>query len=328
MALVGVQTPVFLVQLIVAGIGASLAVWTWVVFRLLQAQPVVRYDRRRRVPWRAIDVVIVAVFFLTFPVLLAGLGTKLFHLDPTPQRPGKLADSARDRDDATEDEGEEGDRAHLLVVLLRDARERKDAAGRLGILLLCVFSGVIVAPIVEEMVFRVILQGWMEAAENGARKHLRALRRLVPGAAPVVLTSLIFAVLHYREPTTPPGARYLTYMLAIDAVAKLVTLALAVGLVRGRVGATAADLGIRWERLGSDVGLGLLACLAVAAPIFAMQIVLSSLLPDSVPDPIPLFFFAASLGFLYYRTHRIVPSIVTHMALNATSLAMAWWIYG
>jgi membrane protease YdiL (CAAX protease family) len=30
------------------------------------------------------------------------------------------------------------------------------------------------------------------------------------------------------------------------------------------------------------------------------------------------------LGLLYYRTHRIVPSVVLHMSLNLTTLAMAW----
>jgi membrane protease YdiL (CAAX protease family) len=39
-------------------------------------------------------------------------------------------------------------------------------------------------------------------------------------------------------------------------------------------------------------------------------------------DPIPLFFLALGLGYVYRRTHRIVPCIVMHAAFNAFSLSM------
>ena len=39
-----------------------------------------------------------------------------------------------------------------------------------------------------------------------------------------------------------------------------------------------------------------------------------------------LFFFALALGTLYYRTHSVVAPIVLHMALNVTSLTMAWFL--
>ena len=38
------------------------------------------------------------------------------------------------------------------------------------------------------------------------------------------------------------------------------------------------------------------------------------------PDPAALFFLALLLGYVYQRTHRIVPCIVTHMLFNAASL--------
>ena len=37
-------------------------------------------------------------------------------------------------------------------------------------------------------------------------------------------------------------------------------------------------------------------------------------------DPIPLFLLAIGLGYLYQRTHRIVPCIVLHFLLNLCSL--------
>jgi len=96
-------------------------------------------------------------------------------------------------------------------------------------------------------------------------------------------------------------------------------------LLRAGFGATVADLGWVREKLLADVGLGLLAFAAVAAPTYAAMFLLGSLLPAYLaPDPFVLFPFALVLGTLYYRTHRIVPAIVLHMSLNATSLAMAW----
>lgn len=40
------------------------------------------------------------------------------------------------------------------------------------------------------------------------------------------------------------------------------------------------------------------------------------------PDPIPLFLLAAGLGFVYQRTHRILPCIVVHFLLNVSSLVI------
>jgi membrane protease YdiL (CAAX protease family) len=40
--------------------------------------------------------------------------------------------------------------------------------------------------------------------------------------------------------------------------------------------------------------------------------------------PIPLFPFALILGYVYQRTHRIWPSLIAHLLLNATSLVTLW----
>jgi len=40
------------------------------------------------------------------------------------------------------------------------------------------------------------------------------------------------------------------------------------------------------------------------------------------PAPVPLFFFALGLGYLYHQTHRILPSIIVHMLLNACTMLM------
>ena len=42
------------------------------------------------------------------------------------------------------------------------------------------------------------------------------------------------------------------------------------------------------------------------------------------PDWVPLTFLAAGMGYLYQRTHRLVPSLIVHAGLNALSMWMLW----
>ncbi|MFT7642674.1 MAG: membrane protease YdiL (CAAX protease family), partial [Pirellulaceae bacterium] len=42
------------------------------------------------------------------------------------------------------------------------------------------------------------------------------------------------------------------------------------------------------------------------------------------PDPIPLFFLSIGIGYVYQRTHRILPCILIHMLLNGFSILLLW----
>jgi len=264
------------------------------------------YEWRRRVPWGAIDLLVV---FLAYGCLVAGISmgaSAWFGLEPVT--------------DSTPRAGEGLEAAHPLMILMNEDPS-------VWTLLLCGAVAVLVAPIVEEFFFRLLLQGWLESAERRLRRWVPAARRLVPGVAPIVLASLLFASLHYRieAPVTEP--RRLIIAFVAGALASLLTMAAAIILVWLRCGATARDFGFVPEKLPADVGLGLLAFLALAAPIYLLQVDLRLWLPTHpVVDPITLFFFAMALGTLYYRTHRIVPSVVAHMALNTTSLIWAWYV--
>ena len=72
-----------------------------------------------------------------------------------------------------------------------------------------------------------------------------------------------------------------------------------------------------------DVVIGLVAFAAVTAPILVFFAAIKQLAPAVVLDPLPIFLLAIVLGLLYYRTHRILPSIVLHAAFNATSVLIA-----
>ena len=121
------------------------------------------------------------------------------------------------------------------------------------------------------------------------------------GSGPIVLTSLLFAA-------SPLPGRYAADRPALPG--------LSAGGRRGRpgcwssplpwpgcgwhAGATAADLGWCAENGSADVKLGLAAFLAVAVPVYAVQMTCVPtvcLLPQYIaPDPVPLFFFALALG--------------------------------
>lgn len=57
-------------------------------------------------------------------------------------------------------------------------------------------------------------------------------------------------------------------------------------------------------------------------PVFASAFLFAMAHFSQGPAPVPLFFFALGLGFLYWYTQRIVPSIVVHFCLNLWSVAL------
>jgi len=294
------------VGLPVLGLG-SLAVWAVVADRLRRGEPVVPYEPRRQVPWGAGHVLAVVLTFLAVARLVAQSSALWFPVDRAER--GSSPEVAA----VTEKEPQ---RAHPLVIAL-------EAEPGLAAVLVAVAAGAAAAPLSEEFFFRLLLQGWLEKVERRWRRRFAVLRRLALGLLPVLVVSCGFALLHFHKATTIADPRGYLRGVALEAAARLVTLALAVWLLRSTVGATARDLGFVPARFWADVRLGLLAFLAVLVPIYLLQFCLLHVLPKTIsPDPISLFFFTLLLGLLYFRTHRIVPSMVLHMALNGTSLAM------
>lgn len=278
-------------------------VWTLVGVRLWRRQAVLPCQPRRPVPWHGIDLLLV----LACSIVLSAAAQQaiLAILRPEMTRPPRIFNA------------EEASPAHVIARLL-------ESAGPWGILA-CVVAAGVVAPIAEEFLFRVLLQGWLETVERRLWPQMPALRRWLPRAAlPIVLTSLLFGMMHFRVAAPPEHPIYMLAKLIGVSVVSLLTMLFAVVWLRGRVGATAADLGWAPERFWPDVRLGLTAFAGLAGPVYGLQAAAGWLLPKQVaPDPVTLFFFALALGTLYFRTHRIVPAITLHMSLNVASLTMA-----
>lgn len=289
-------------------LGACLAVWTLVVLRVGRGKPVVPYQPRVAVPWSGIDVLVVFLVYVAAPMTVMRWTVWYFDL-------GAAGTPVTDQAATPHTE-------HPAARVLMES-------GNPWALALCVVTVVVVAAIIEEFLFRLVLQGWLEAVERRLSRRMPQLRRTVPGASTLLISSILFALLHYREPAPPMDLRRIVLGMGVQAVMSLVTLAIAVVLLRFRTGATLEDLGIVPRMAGKDVKLGLATFFAVFPFVYLVNFVAHTLLPaDVVADPIPILFLALALGTLYCRTHRIVPAIVLHMAFNASGVAIALTVAG
>jgi membrane protease YdiL (CAAX protease family) len=173
--------------------------------------------------------------------------------------------------------------------------ERQPDAASISVAVVVV---VLVAPLVEEYLFRVLLQGWLEKAAV-CRSPMQSL--LVGGAS------------------DSPSA----------AVAEAEGAA-------GSGGAAPSTAQHDASRGGSD-GQGDIAAYPSAAapeaqpedakpppswPIAASAAIFSVMHITHGLDWIPLFPLALGLGYLYQRTHRLLPCLLVHLLLNGCSLAV------
>lgn len=148
--------------------------------------------------------------------------------------------------------------------------------------LICVFTAALVAPLVEEFLCRVLLQGWLERA--------------------FVATSMKDALF--------PGLSLADEVASHEDGAHVH----AAGQGPAAEGATlGAEPPVEDPVEQRRPGPG---------PIVISALLFAGLHLGHGPDPIPLFVLALGLGYLYQRTHRILPCVVLHFLVNAFSLAL------
>jgi membrane protease YdiL (CAAX protease family) len=147
------------------------------------------------------------------------------------------------------------------------------ASPDLGLFLLLLVTAAVVAPLFEELIFRVVLQGFLE----------KAIRFRGP-----------MHELFFGEAQSLPAAPL----------------------------ESAADNGLNCgpaTQLQPELrGLSAWLPIAISSAIFAL------LHYSHGPDWIPLFFLALGMGYLYQRTHRLLPSLIVHGLLNSFSMSMLW----
>jgi len=273
-------------------------VWITVGVCLWRGKPVLPRQPRRPVPWKGIDLLAVLIVWQVLEMLAAGL---VFGFLGSPVGDASKAAATNE---------------HPIALLM--------ASGNVWLLLVSGISALLVAPIFEEFIFRVLFQGWLESAFGRLRWVVGGIGRWSV-VAPVLVSSLLFSMIHHREAVPPLNVWVLAWVFLVVSAVRVTIMILAIVFLRFARGASAVDFGWSPSRCFSDFGLGVLAFAASALPIFAILVGLKTLFPGSpLNDPLALLPLAVALGIVYYRTHRIVPVIALHMSLNFTSLTVAW----
>jgi membrane protease YdiL (CAAX protease family) len=152
-------------------------------------------------------------------------------------------------------------------------------------LAVAVFFAVVVAPLAEEFLFRAFLQGWLESSA-WKQALMRAFERSRRVEAPADVMPIDF------DAASLDGAPI------VD------------GVPQTAVSGPAIDELATYVPARPDY-LAILVSSAVFAALHA----------SNWPAPIPLFFLALILGYLYHRTHRLLPCIVVHLLFNGLSVA-------
>jgi membrane protease YdiL (CAAX protease family) len=165
-------------------------------------------------------------------------------------------------------------------------------------------AAAVVAPIFEELIFRVLLQGFLEKAfvfRGRARELL--LGGTWPAeqfaAMPVAATESSIAAPVYSSGVPLPDINPFTPSAIVTEPPALADFA----------GAS------QQRELGG---------LAAWLPIGTASLIFALMHYTHGPDWVALTLLAAGMGYLYQRTHRLVPSLVVHTLLNSLSMLGLW----
>ncbi|MDR2116335.1 MAG: CPBP family intramembrane metalloprotease [Planctomycetaceae bacterium] len=198
------------------------------------------------------------------------------------------------------------------------------------ILFVAFFCGVLTAPLTEEFLFRLLFQGWLEKKSNDWRKicryseyfSLRLLRFLfLPEFFSIFIVSFLFALAHGGKRTEQPVDVQFYSMIGIGIV-NLFLFCFGIFYLAVIRGVPIRAFLFRANRIFYDLCIALGTFLIFSPFIFSLHWLLRNNFPDSVTDPIPLFFFSIILGVLYFRTGRLFPCIMLHAFLNGFSLTV------
>jgi membrane protease YdiL (CAAX protease family) len=182
---------------------------------------------------------------------------------------------------------------HAIQALLLHFTEQKELSNHplvkmvtsdephLGVFVLACITAVIVAPICEEILYRLMLQGWLEKWEDerlGWRELATTCPIVVESDGQVMDTDT--APARTTLPESGPATNGATNPPKVGI----------------------AGLPYGWF------------------PILVSSALFAAAHYGYGPEPVPIFFLAIILGYLYQRTHRIVPCIVAHALFNLLTM--------
>lgn len=340
--MIAVQIVNLIMVLIPAG---SLVAWTVAASRHYEGRPLLNHEPRRLVPWGFVDLILLIAALIAVQLVFVGSARALLGISFTE----RLSDMSpryqagvmtlfsvatfvawligmewmRWRHDASwHDLGWQRDKAqedtvvglvaYLMLItpvfaiqfiltrwmetkhpLIELLRENPDP----WFFVFSGFAAVIIAPIVEEYFFRVFLQGWLENVVVVTRA-----KEPVPRLAESLWRGTATRQFHLTAVDLSEQSEDDVHdLVPVDNPSEEIAV--------GSQGVPSLDdlqPGRTWFPI------------VVSAALFAMAHV------SHGPDPIPLFFLALGLGYIYQRTHRVLPCIVIHMLVNGVSMFLLW----
>jgi len=177
------------------------------------------------------------------------------------------------------------------------------------VVLATIVLAVLVAPLVEELLFRVLLQGWLESI---------VVRRATPDPArlPAPLSSALPETGPLADAAPEDAADVLapepdgqSYESAVESYET--------SPANESIESTTFVIG---DSAGSDLGEPMVSVSPGWMPILLTSMLFALAHISYGPSAVPLFFFSLALGYLYQQTHRIWPSLVVHMSLNSLTM--------
>ena len=248
------------------------------------------------VPWTFLDVAFFFALWLGAQMVSAGI-VAATHASSPSQAPV-----------AAETEGHQ----HPIERLVQKSQNAP------MILLVAFLSVVVAAPLIEEFLFRLLFQGWLES---------KLLQLQIPYAdcIAVVAVSFCFAAIHAGS-GRDLGLSALFYLLVSFLVLNLLIFTFGIlYLVRMKSLTMTENLfgTERFFRPGFFRSAGY--CLLVILLCFGLNAILNNLFPATNTDPIPIFFFSLVLGTLYSQTKNLSYSILLHACLNGMSFLVLLW---
>jgi membrane protease YdiL (CAAX protease family) len=293
---------------------ASCAAWLWLIQRWWRGQSPLPQEEYKEVQWDFMDVLFVLCTYLAVMQIT-------FSLLASPEQQWEelqeevVVAQTKDTAEANHEPSAEQTSQHPVIQLLS-----QDATGKTLALVFLVTA--IAAPLWEEFLFRLILLGWLAKREKQLKA--RSLGRLPLGLVPLLATSLIFALMHFRQDDAPIDSDTLLRGVTIMGITNFVCLGISIAYLRMRYQTTAADFGFSSQRLIYDIKVAVVGFLTVVVLVLLLQAALKTWLPSGfAPDPIPLFFLAMVFGLMYLRTGRLTSCVLLHMILNTFSLLAA-----
>lgn len=248
------------------------------------------------VPWTFLDVVLffglwfVAQIFIGIVLVIAMVAT---------------GSSVRQQVQTVSDEYQ-----HPIAQMIQDGESAP------VILLVAFLSIVVVAPLIEEFLFRLIFQNWLEA---------KFLQFRVPCAGGVAITiaSFFFAMIHLGGGGHHIGAWPLFCMFVAFIIVNLLLFVFGIVYLVVVRNVKILDYLMGTERFfRPGFFKTTMYCLLVVLFCQGLGTVLGYMNTGINVTPIPIFFFSLALGALYGQTKNLLYCILLHACLNAVALVL------